>query len=516
MVASPMKTATSLALDGDLFAARQQLEALLHDSSLESSLIPRLQNNLATVDAALGHVDQAVALLESIPASQRSAAVQQNLSRLQTSKNTGNHQRRLSSTRVRVAIVSFLFNWPSTGGGIVHTVELTKFLRQAGYEVQLIHPVLPEWGIGQVDHTCPVDTIPLRFSIQDWTIPRIQQRFREAVDEFDPDHIIITDCWNFKPYIAQAMEGYSYLLRMQASECLCPFNNLRLRPDRSGGVQQCSRSQPATPRECMTCLVENDRFSGSLHRAERQLSQVGTDRYHSLLRQTVRSATAVLVLNSSTQALWELWSDNVRVVTWGMDAERFPEPEFSGPSHTKLRLLFAGLPQEPIKGFSVLQAACRQLWQMRQDFELRVTADANQFSSSEPFLKCIGWQSQEQLPQRYREADLVVVPTIAQEGLSRTAVEGMACGKPVLGSRIGGMPEVMTDGLTGLLAEPGDVADWGQKLNWFLDHPEERLEMGRQGRKRFERSFTWERVIEEQYAPLLTPATTRNEATMMC
>ncbi|HWL07153.1 MAG TPA: glycosyltransferase [Planctomicrobium sp.] len=505
MVASLMKTATSLALDGDLLAAREQLEALLNDSSMEPSFLPRLQNHLAAVNAALGHGDQAVALLEAIPVSQRSSAVQQNLLCLQTRKNAGNPQERLSSTRVRVAIVSFLFNWPSTGGGIVHTVELTKFLRQAGYEVQLIHPVLPEWGIGQVDHTCPVDTIPLRFSIQDWTIPRIQQRFREAVDRFAPDHVIITDCWNFKPYLAHALRDYSYLLRMQAFEGLCPLNNSRIRPDGSGGFRQCRYSQPATPEACHSCVIENDRFSGALHRAERQLSEVGTPHYHQLLLTTVQEATAVFVLNRSSQALWEPYCRDVRVVTWGMDTARFPEPEFSGPSDTKMRLLFAGLPQEPIKGFSVLLKACRQLWQTRQDFELLVTANSDQLSSSDPFLKCIGWQSQEQLPHWYCQSDLVVVPAVGQDALSRTAVEGMASGKPVLGSRTGGMPEVITDGLTGLLAEPGDVADWVQKLNWFLDHPDERQEMGRQGRKRFERSFTWERVIEEQYAPLLLP-----------
>ena len=40
---------------------------------------------------------------------------------------------------VKVAILSFLFNWPSTGGGIVHTVELAHFLARAGYDVRHFH-----------------------------------------------------------------------------------------------------------------------------------------------------------------------------------------------------------------------------------------------------------------------------------------------------------------------------------------------------------------------------------------
>ena len=49
-------------------------------------------------------------------------------------------------TAQRIVLLSFLFNWPSTGGGIVHTVELARFLSEAGYEIQLIHPVYPALG----------------------------------------------------------------------------------------------------------------------------------------------------------------------------------------------------------------------------------------------------------------------------------------------------------------------------------------------------------------------------------
>jgi hypothetical protein len=51
---------------------------------------------------------------------------------------------------VKVAILSFLFNWPSTGGGIVHTVELAQFLRRAGYDVKHLYARYLPWGIGEV------------------------------------------------------------------------------------------------------------------------------------------------------------------------------------------------------------------------------------------------------------------------------------------------------------------------------------------------------------------------------
>ena len=51
---------------------------------------------------------------------------------------------------MRVAILSFLFNWPSTGGGNHHTAELAAFLALAGYEVKHFFAQFPSWGIGRI------------------------------------------------------------------------------------------------------------------------------------------------------------------------------------------------------------------------------------------------------------------------------------------------------------------------------------------------------------------------------
>lgn len=64
-----------------------------------------------------------------------------------------------------------------------------------------------------------------------------------------------------------------------------------------------------------------------------------------------------------------------------------------------------------------------------------VTADPSQ-GPADPFIKYIGWQSQTDLPRRIREADVLVFPTVAEEGLWRTPVEAMGVGRPVIASRI--------------------------------------------------------------------------------
>jgi len=411
---------------------------------------------------------------------------------------------------VRVAVLSFLFNWPSTGGGNIHTVELARFLTSAGYELKHIHARYAGWQIGQVDDDLPVDSETLEFDQASWNVPEIQARFRQSVDAFAPDYVLITDAWNMKPILAEAVRGYPCLLRFQAQECLCPLNNLRLLLGGPGEFAQCPRNQLATPETCRRCLAERGERSGPLHQAERALAGVGTPEYDQRLRRALDEAEAVLALNPLTAALLEPYARRVRVVPWGMDPARFPwrpETPSSGPAgHLpprggKVRLFMAAVAGELMKGFHVAHEACRLLRQARADFELVVTFDPP--GQIDEFTRSVGWCSQDDLPRHYRDASICLVPTIAQEGLSRTSVEAMASGIPVIASRIGGLPYTVSDGTTGLLFEPGDAADLASKIARLLDDPPLRKQMGLAGHRRFEDEFTWQTVVERYYRPLL-------------
>jgi glycosyltransferase involved in cell wall biosynthesis len=409
------------------------------------------------------------------------------------------------NTKTKVAILSFLFNWPSTAGGIVHTVELALFLERAGYEVAHFFARYPAWGIGRLEGTAPFAGKPICFDDSDWTVQKIQDRFRQAVDAFGPDYVIITDCWNFKPLLAEAVHQYPYILRQQALECLCPLNNLRFVMETGGQVRQCPLHQLVAPQECHRCLRERGHLSGGLHQHERALSGVGTPEYDAKLRRALSQAEAVLVHNPLTQAMLSPYVRSARVVTWGMDPARFPWPYPSDPvvqqKPRRTKLLMAGVVQEVIKGFHILHDACKRLWRKRQDFQLLATGEPP--GQVDEFTQCIGWFAQERIPQCIRDADVLVMPTIAQEGLGRTTVEAMGVGRPVIASRIGGLPYTVTDGLTGLLCEPGDSRDLAEKIELLLDNPELCHRMGLAGRQQFEQDFTWPVIIDRHYRPLL-------------
>ena len=408
---------------------------------------------------------------------------------------------------VKVAIVSFLFNWPSTGGGIVHTVELARLLARAGFDVRHFYARYPGWEIGRVEKQLDFPSEVLEFNDSAWNLTEIQNRYRQAVASFNPDYVIITDSWNMKPLLAEAVHDYRYILRLQAMECLCPLNNIRLLPEDDGQLSQCPLHQFANARECAGCIKERGKRSGGLHQVERALSGAGTPEYHEKLLRAFREAEVVLVVNPLHEAMLSPFTKSVRVVTAGMDPARFPWP---WPDETREtnpgrlhQILFAGLIEESIKGFHVLQEACALLWQRRQDFEVVATADPpGRFND---FTRFVGWQSQEDLPRHLRAADILAMPTIAQEALGRTAVEAMAAGRPVVASRLGGLPFTVVDGATGLLFEPGNAMDLARRIETLLDDTDLRKRMGRSGRRRFEEHYSWNVIIDRHYKPLLAP-----------
>jgi len=603
--------AARLAIEGERDKAREQY-VVLNTTAREPRLRALIVNDLASLDAIAGNpdaarrgFDQALALDHQCEPARRNLALlrvepPENATARPTIDTRAPAVPSWSPQGVKVAILSFLFNWPSTGGGNIHTVELAKFLAAAGYDVQHFYASYAEWGIGRVTDPLPIESEALEFHGSGWNLAEIQARYRRSVDSFDPDYVLIADAWNMKPLLAEAVEGYPYFLRFQAQECLCPLNNLRLLARGPQSVEQCPRSQLATPEVCHRCLVERGHQSGSLHQWERELCRVGTPEYDRKLRRAMENAEAVLVLNPLIGALVEPYARSVRVVPWGMDPARFPwpppleggvgrpgeeegevrrpapsarptasageeggvgrpstqeggvgrpspsagrpapstdgggvgrpspsagrpapstdgggvgrpspsadrpPPSAEGPARSAV-LFIAAVASEFIKGFHVAHEACRILRRTRSDFELVVTFDPPGPGRIDEFTRSVGWCSQADLPRHYRAADICLVPAIAQEGLSRTSVEAMASGIPVIASRIGGLSFTISDGSTGLLCEPGDPADLARQIARLLDDPPLRRRMGLAGRQRFEEEFMWENVIERHYRPLLAP-----------
>lgn len=94
-------------------------------------------------------------------------------------------------------------------------------------------------------------------------------------------------------------------------------------------------------------------------------------------------------------------------------------------------------------------------------------------------------------------ASALVLPSIWYENFPRTIVEAFATGLPVIASRIGALADLVRDGETGLLFEPGNALDLSNKMAWALAHPDAMANMGRKARAQYEAEFTADRNYEQ-------------------
>ncbi len=100
------------------------------------------------------------------------------------------------------------------------------------------------------------------------------------------------------------------------------------------------------------------------------------------------------------------------------------------------------------------------------------------------------------IPELLAMLDLVVLSSF-YEGTSVSLLEAMAAGKAVIASRIGGNPQVVVEGESGLLFKPGDSRELAQKMVYLLADVSLRKQMGEQGRKRAEELFSGSQMVKK-------------------
>jgi glycosyltransferase involved in cell wall biosynthesis len=157
-------------------------------------------------------------------------------------------------------------------------------------------------------------------------------------------------------------------------------------------------------------------------------------------------------------------------------------------------ILFAGV-LIPLKGIDVLIDAFHEVWLPDRRAQLVIIgrpanptyAAALQARVTDLGLgdrvTFIGEVSQKVLALRMARAKVLVLPSYS-EGLPRVVLEAMAVGTPVVATRVGGIPEVVEDGETGLLVQPGDHRALADRIAWVLEHEGEANAMASAAQRR--------------------------------
>lgn len=158
----------------------------------------------------------------------------------------------------------------------------------------------------------------------------------------------------------------------------------------------------------------------------------------------------------------------------------------------------------PEKGVGVLLDAWKLL---KNPIPLKIAGDGPARADLEAQAERLGLKNVEFLGRIDRSdvvrtlkgAHFVVVPSLWYEGFAVVLVDGFACGLPVLTSRIGSMIELVEDGKTGLLFNPGDAKDLAARAQWLWDNPEQAAAIGRNARQEYLQKYT----AEQNYAALM-------------
>lgn len=94
-------------------------------------------------------------------------------------------------------------------------------------------------------------------------------------------------------------------------------------------------------------------------------------------------------------------------------------------------------------------------------------------------IEFLGHKGHKDVIQLLRNCKFMVIPSVYYENFPYSILEAFACGKPVIGARIGGIPELIKDNVTGLIFEPGNIDDLSAKIKYLIDNPEKGIEWGR-------------------------------------
>ncbi|MGQ4648732.1 glycosyltransferase [Lyngbya aestuarii] len=234
-------------------------------------------------------------------------------------------------------------------------------------------------------------------------------------------------------------------------------------------------------------------------------------------RFTLTHADLLRAVSNSTQQQLQKWNPSKQIfkfVAW-TDIEVFLQVGNQTNTSASQQIIYTGvlIPRKGvhhlINGFASISQDFPQARlvivgrEENQSYanELRVQVRELDLSNQTKFVPEI---SQKELAALMGQATVFVLPSLS-EGLGRVVIEAMAAGKPVIASRVGGIPDMIHDGVNGFLVPPSNDRLLAKKMRWFLENPEEAQKIGYQAHV-FAKSFFSTQVYVQGYQEIFESA----------
>jgi glycosyltransferase involved in cell wall biosynthesis len=230
--------------------------------------------------------------------------------------------------------------------------------------------------------------------------------------------------------------------------------------------------------------------------------------YRFAARQSIMVAVSDDLKRFLTESV-RIRSEYVRVVPNGIDLNRYAINDVDNTVRKELGIN-AGRPVIgtvgnlfAVKGQIYLVKACQIVANTIPDFVLLVAGEGEELAVLREEARNLGIQEnvkflgfREDVPSLLQAIDVFVLPSLS-EGLPLSVLEALALQKPVVASDVGGIPEVVEDGITGFLVPPKNPEALADKILLLLRNPQLAADFGKEGRKKVEEAFSLEHMIQE-------------------
>jgi len=218
-------------------------------------------------------------------------------------------------------------------------------------------------------------------------------------------------------------------------------------------------------------------------------------------RLRLKKVDKIIAVSNVARRFIQYFTDrrDIVVIPNGVDVRKF------SPTRNKeygKNLLFVGR-IVPKKGLHVLLYGMKRILERDNEVRLRIAGKGrllplmkslSKMLDIEGNVEFLGYVPDEDLPELYRSSDILILPSITGESFGITMIEAMASGLPVIGTNVGGISEIIRD--CGKVVEPNRPNNLSKAILDMLSNPEKMKELGKKGREKVERVYSWDVVGE--------------------
>lgn len=207
-------------------------------------------------------------------------------------------------------------------------------------------------------------------------------------------------------------------------------------------------------------------------------------------------------LKIQTEQLNPIVRNKIKVVPFGVE---IPEQKETNFDDDKIKICFIK-GHRPKYGLDILLKALAAVKEVRSDFHLNVAGSGEHTDEYKNLskelglddqVKFVGFVPNKKITEFIQNHHMMVMPsTMDSESFGVAVLEVSAAGLPVIASAVGGVPEVLANGKTGILVEPNNIDKLKEAILYLLDNRDKMKEMGKAGYHFIKENYSWEKSLD--------------------